>query len=521
MSPEGPPKSSSEETQNPEAQRVVFDEKVMPPEKTQEGEQKIIELMEDTPQEEEPVSDGKENKDEEDRAKLESLRLSHKTREEPTQILEEEKRLIAETATNTREHLEHNYLPGFGIFPSENPGDNFYNQVYARDLSHAVGNYFAETNPDAVKDSLKTIFKYQKPGGMLPLRVEREYQQLKLWPGLRHLAKPLFNLFEVKIKGKKEHPVFEGGDFGASGSEDTVPAILIAVGEFFIASKEGRQFAKDNFGQIEKAADFFREKTDKKDGLAVMTRNNPDWADSLKRNGKLGGINIWWARSLKLMEFMSKQLGRGDDAERYKEEFQLVKDSVMEKIYNTDEGYFRAKEGEDRVDTVASIFGALYLLGPKEAVRVEETLKKRVQYDSGLQNFDPPYDSKEIFGGHRFMGKLATIKNVFYNKKERGMDTYHNKFVWPWVTCQNIQVKIKIALGHQDELVRNQYKKEAVEDFLKISKLFEKLGGVYEVVNSDKPEPANIAFYTSPKNFMGSLAAYQGAYRQLKRLGWI
>jgi hypothetical protein len=523
MNPEGPQKTYTEETQNiSEEQKVTCGAEIRPqPEEIREREQKTVEIVKEMPNPEEFAFDDKENKDEADEIQSESLRFSHKTKEAPVQISEEEKILITETEENARRHLEGNYFPGFGIFPSESPLGNFYNQVYARDFSHAAGNYFAEINPEALEDSFDTIFKYQRPDGMLPLRVEREYQQLKLWPGLRHLAKPLFDFFEVKIKGRKEHPVYEGGDFGASGSEDTIPAILIAAGEFFIASEKGRQFAKDNFNKFEKAIDFFKGKTDQNDGLAVMGRSNPDWADSLKRSGKLGGINVWWARSLRLMEFMSKQLGHEDDAQKYKEEFRLVKDSVMKKIYNTEEGYFRAKEGEDRVDTVASIFGALYLLSPKEAVKVEETLKKRVEHSSGLQNFDPPYDLKGIFWGHRFMGKLAAIKNMFSGNKEKGMEDYHNKFVWPWVTCQNIQVKIKIALQHEDESVRNQYKNEAVEDLLKISKLYKKLGGVYEVVNPDKPEPADIAFYSPSKNFMGSLTAYQGAYGQLKKLGWI
>jgi hypothetical protein len=45
-------------------------------------------------------------------------------------------------------------------------------------------------------------------------------------------------------------------------------------------------------------------------------------------------------------------------------------------------------------------------------------------------------------------------------------------------------------------------------------------------MQADKPEPAlgrrlGITTYKPPKNLMGSLAAYQGAYRQLNKLGWI
>jgi hypothetical protein len=434
---------------------------------------------------------------------------------------EEEKILLRETKESTRKHLENNYHPGFGIFPSESKQGNFYNQVYARDLSHAAGDYFAEINPDALEDSFNTILKHQKPNGELPLRVEWEYQQLKLWPWLHNLAKPLFDLIENKTTKEKGHPIFEGGDLGASGSEDTVPSIIIAIGEFFIASEKGKKFAKENFGKIEEAISFFRNKIDKNDKLVVTTLNNPDWADSLKRKGKLGGINISWARSLRVMEFIAKQLGDEQNAQKYEEEFKKVKESVLKKVYNKEEGYFRAKVGEDRLDTIASVSGALYLLGPEEVAQVEETLKKRVGRSSGLLNFDPPYGPREIFWGHRFMGKLTKVKNVFSGKKEKGFDAYHNEFVWPWVTCRNIKVKIKIALEHKNEIVRAQYKKESVKDLLQMAKLFKQLGGFYEVVNPDKPEPENMAFYRASKNFMWSLAEYHGVHQQLEKLGWI
>ena len=102
-----------------------------------------------------------------------------------------------------------------------------------------------------------------------------------------------------------------------------------------------------------------------------------------------------------------------------------------------------------------------------------------------------------------------------------GQWLYHNKFVWPWVTCQNIQVKIKIAREHENPAIRHEYQREAVEDLVMIAQLFKKGGGAYEVFEPDEPKPGRTAFYKPPQNFMGSMAAYQGAYAQLKELGWI
>lgn len=427
---------------------------------------------------------------------------------------------IESTARRYQKLLEHNFCPNFGIFPSAKSDSNFFNQVYARDSAHAICSYFAEAHPEAAECSLATLFKFQREDGAIPLRVEREFQLVELTPGLKRFSKQIFNLVQRKLKGKEEHPVFEGGDCGVSGAEDTIPLVLIAAGEFFSTSQKGRSFGENQFGRFQRAAAFFQTKIDPSDGLAVITRMNPDWADSLNRKGKLGGINVWWARSLKAMELMAKSIGRDDDARSFREDYDRTKQSIMEKLY-APEGYFRAKEGDDRIDTVASIFGALYLLSPVEAIKVVKTLDGRVRKITGLQNFDPPYPVGDIALSHRAWSLLARIKHIATGREESGMDDYHNRFVWPWVTCQSIQVKIKIATGHPEESIRAKFKCEVVEDLARVSDSLRTAGGPYEILDPYEARPARIVAYTPQSNFLGTMAAYQGVYRRAKRLGWL
>jgi hypothetical protein len=423
----------------------------------------------------------------------------------------EDKQLLDETYAAYARYLDRNHSPGFGIFPSADPASNYFNQVWARDTAHAAAHYFARAKPGAVIDSLRTFLKHQRTDGALPSRVEREYQTLKLTPGLRRLAGPFFRLIEGSWRGRLERPVHEGQD--SAGGEDTVPAVLIAAGELFDASRDGvmdgdeaRVFIKENFGKLEKAADFFRTtKTDPADGLAVMTRDNPDWADTIQRKGKLGLINIWWWRGLRHMQDMAEGVGDARAAGSYRRESEKVKQGIMEKLYDVRGGFFRAETNDDRLDAAASIFGALYFLSPDEMLQVEQTLKRRVARASGLQNFDPPYPQKDIFWAHRLMGQWL----------------YHNQFVWPWVTLQNIFLKIKIAREHDDAAIRGQYRGEAVDDLVAMAKRFKVAGGAYEVFEPDEPRRGATKFYHPPQNFMGSMAAYQGVYARLKALGWI
>jgi hypothetical protein len=418
-------------------------------------------------------------------------------------LSDEDRARIAYVAAETSAYLEKHYAPGFGVFPSSDPDSNYYNQVWARDFAHASGNYFTEKNPQAVMDSLETILKHQKPTGELPSRVEREYQLLKFVPVIRRWSKPLFNFFETRAHGRSERPVYEGVD--TAGGEDTIPSILIAAGGLFFSSEAGERFGREHFEHLRRAADFFAERTDPEDGLAVMTRVNPDWVDTVKRYGKLGTVNVWWARGLEFMAQMATAMDQDDLAEKYSEMFKRVRESIMEEVYNEEGAYFRAEVGGNRLDTVATIFGTLYFLGPDDAVRVEETLDKRVRHKSGLQNFDPPYPISDIFWLHRYLGQWR----------------YHNEYVWPWVTAQNIFIKLMIGVRHKDAAVREKYKEQAVRDLALLAKIFKETGAAYEVLHADTPIAPHTFFYRVPQRFMGSMVAYQGAYLRMKKLGWV
>lgn len=421
----------------------------------------------------------------------------------PFALTPEDRALLTEIFETNKKHLDRHYHTGFGIFHSANKNSNYFNQVWARDSAHAAANYFVHTNPKAVIETLRTFFKHQRADGAFPSRVERDYQLIKFIPILRAWSRQIFDLIEVKLRGNTERAVYEGMDF--SGGEDTVPAILIEAGELFLTSAEGREFVLRHFWQLETAAKFFKKRIDPDDGLAIMKKTDPDWADTLKRRGKLATVNIWWARGLFLLGEIAIARGETEVAEAHQREFEKLKKSILTKIYDGERHYFKAAVDDKRLDTVASIFGALYFLDAGEAAKLEYELNVRVLRSSGLRNFDPPYSNKDVHWMPRLMRQWP----------------YHNKFVWPWVTCQNIRVKIHIAEGHPNAMIRAEYRRESLEDLLLNAKLFKGAQGALEIFEPDAPKIGRTAFYRPPRNFMASMAAYQGAYLRLKELGWI
>ncbi|MEK7601172.1 MAG: hypothetical protein AAB480_01420 [Patescibacteria group bacterium] len=392
-------------------------------------------------------------------------------------------------AARYAELLAKHYEPGFGISPAAEPHENFYRQVWTRDFAHAAAHYFIRENPQAVEDSLLTVLRHQRADGALPLRVEKEYLILKLIPGLRAFARPAFILFEEKIKGRKERPVYTGQDF--SYAEDTIPGVLITAGIYRDASERGRRFIETQRNACTRAYTHFAKRCGS-DGLISVSPGNVDWADSVTRGGKLGLLNVLWVRAVQSMRNEGEHVAH-------------IERALLDVFYDRDGAFFRAAEGDRRLDTVATILGALFFLEAHECVRVEETLKARMARPSGLGNFDPPYPTRSIRTPFKFIGH----------------GDYHNAYVWPWVTLQNIHVKIKIAQTHTDAAVRERYKKEAVDDLRDAAALFTDAGGPYEIFFPDTRMPADTRWYHPPRNFMASMATFVSAYSKLKSLGWL
>jgi len=431
------------------------------------------------------------------RGKIEDIEQGEKPK-----ITKEDKTLVDETAKDTKTKLADNVKRGFGATPDGKRGI-YSDRVFMRDAARAAEDYFADANPQVLTDSLNTILKYQRADGALPSGVERAYLPLKMIPGLDRLAKPLFSLIEGRIRGRQERPVYAGKTW--YGEEDAIPATIIAAGKLCASSEAGKEFTRQHFDQLTKAVEFTNHKVDSEDGLIECQQNGPDWQNSINRGGKLGGVNILWARSLESMATMARELGREDDAKLFHEQYEKVKDSIMAKIYNKEEGYFKASTEDSRLDTVASIQGALHLLDIREAARVEQTLADKVKHKSGLVNFDRPYEKTDIKLWHR----------------AQGIPDYHNKDSWPWVTCENIMLKVKIGQEHPELAVREQFKSEAVADLVDVSELFKDAGGAYEVFKPDTRKPEGNYRYRAPKNFMGSMAAFEGAHSALQKAGWL
>lgn len=404
---------------------------------------------------------------------------------------------ITDLSHRFRSHLAKHYKKGFGIMPTADPNEIFYNQVWVRDAMHASLNYYIDEFPESFEDTLVTILRHQQKDGALPSRVEREYLLLKLTPGLRWLAAPAFWLIEHAFRGRKERPVYTGEDF--NGARDTVPLILIAAHRYS-RSLRGRAFTRNRYEQLSRAYRYFAHEYPIRGGLIELPRSTNDWADSILRGGKLGLMNVLWTQSLLAMHELALLYGDDETAQETATHFAKA-NAALRSLYEP-AGYMRASESDRRIDTVASITYSLFFLTAEEAVGVQEVLAQRVRRPAGLINFDPPYAAKDVYW------PFTIIRH----------GGYHNTYAWPWVTLQNIAAKIGIAQGHHNEAVRTRYKEEARRDFSAISQLFIDSDGAYEIYFPDTGKPARTLFYKPPRFFLANLATWERVRMQLDLL---
>lgn len=390
------------------------------------------------------------------------------------------------------------------LYTSGDPNSQFYAEIWARDTMFGCATFIARDNPARAIGTLEHLLSFQKPDGTLPIRIEYK----------RHWANyaPILGRVKSFVSRQRPFPVYESAKLSLS-SRDTVPSIIIGAGELFRSSTEGRAFIAQKFEQLQKA--LIREEmfADPADGL-IAGGNMQDWADSIRREGKLADTNILYFRSLREMSFMAGQLDKNTEAEEYGQKAVVLKERILANFWDEEDGFIKAGIGDNRLDTAANIFACLYLVDAQKAARVQDALKTRAMSPIGLlKNFDPPYP-------HSLLKSQIAFRYRIY-----GVPDYHNECVWPWLTTENILAKITIFQNHSDEQVRSRFAQEARDDFAKIAALHQRNGDFYEMLNNRDGTPLRSHYfgkgvnfaYKSSRQFLGTITSFLVAKRELQK----
>ena len=232
-----------------------------------------------------------------------------------------------------------------------------------------------------------------------------------------------------------------------------------------------------------------------------------DWADSISRGGKLATVNGIYLHALREMTYVAANCGMDEMAAKYADRYEHVRTSYLTTFWDDALGYIKAAADDNRIDAMANIYACLYHLGPAQCVRVQENLQKLVAPNLLLKNFNTPYP--------------ASMVALRY--KVAGIPGYHNSYTWPWVTCENILAKLKIARNHPELQTRIRFFHEAQGDFVIVTENHTTNGDFYEVVDAETGKPVSSRFfglklYVSALGFMSSITTYIAAEEELEQV---
>ncbi len=382
------------------------------------------------------------------------------------------------------------------------PKSQFFEQIWIRDTCLSIINIMAKKYPIEAYNTLNLIFEFQKKDGLFPIRIEGNRHWMKYIPILRNL--------KFLINRKYPRPIYTNR-LNSPFPRDDIPMVILASQEIFHLLSQDEKQMEIRWQQMVKAIE--KEESFQKDGLVYGTRFQ-DWVDSIHRKGKLSNINILFYRALEAMSSMAKQMGKTEESQKYADKMKDYKEKIIDLFWHED-GYFKAGSRDFRFDSFSNILATLFLINPQQAVKIQNNIViKNVMQNGLLKNFDRSYPQDII-------SKIVKLGK---------MEDYHNHYSWPWVTCMNIIAKLKIAADHPDDKMKKRFKSEALEDFIRISDIFNQDQGIYEILDDETELPVEknynlwlfkLSSYKSSPDFLIATTVYLQAMEKLSELGLI
>ncbi len=437
-------------------------------------------------------------------------------------IARDEGASIHDVIAMARESVEATYHLNLGFCASA--VDHFYKTVWPRDL------FLASTfvTDARLKQTVETILNHQHSDGALPHRVEMIKFVLNLWlPPMDKLA----NWMKMKRLGvwmkrlrvslitrKRPLGIYEETP-GAVPARDTVPALIIMVAQIYRALEDRDAagiFLQEQYHRLKKA--LTREERLYRSADGLMSSKPPqDWLDNIRRSGELCLINMLFHSAYCEMAFLAKKRHDHD----YEVECTRAASTIrcaLQKFWNQ-AGYFQASQTDTRLDVPANIVACLYSNDLRQFLKIQNNIKMKAGAPSGLVSaFDRPYPFRLI----RWYFRVIRFTK------------YGHIWLYPWISQLNMLAKIQMAIkvAKREPEVARKLLQEAREDFIALTKIHQKNGGFYEVLDRDTLSPAchrlfhiptlrlrGITVYQSCKGFLGSSSTYCAVYNALQKIG--
>ena len=171
--------------------------------------------------------------------------------------------------------------------------------------------------------------------------------------------------------------------------------------------------------------------------------NKRDWADEVNRYGYVTYDELLYARAIYSISQIYKILGNEKQSNLYYEEFENIKKSINEILWNDELGYYVNFSNDDYIETnlsIDTVFAVLFHIADEKRAKI---LLKNMEKMLESKNNGTPED----FGCMCVYPFYSNIDSA-YNKSSQSYN-YHNGANWPYLTAMYAYAKRKYGMEYE------------------------------------------------------------------------
>ncbi|MFH0875945.1 MAG: amylo-alpha-1,6-glucosidase [archaeon] len=355
-------------------------------------------------------------------------------------------------------------------------GKHHFNDYWARDSFFASLGAMSLGDYDIVKKNISLFLKNQKKSGELPIRIGASTFEIG------------FKTLGVRIPFK-EVPRFSQ-DKGKHNSVDQGSLLVIAFYEYFRKTKD-YSFLQENIAKLELAIKL-NLTMDIDNDFLIEEKEYGNWADSLKKSGKVLYSNVCHAHSLYCLSELFSALKNDSKKTEYSILYNKAKEKINASFWLSDyyADWFDDKT-YDFFSTDGNILAILWdIADKKKTKKIIDTIKKiKINYTVPCLTNYPRYP----------------IKHCSLFMRLVGLGDYHNELSWLWLGCVYSAALMHVGM-----------KKEALAILEKISSIIVRDNTVYEVFEKNG-QPVRRFLYKSELNFAWSSGLFIYGYSNIRK----
>ncbi len=217
------------------------------------------------------------------------------------------------------------------------------------------------------------------------------------------------------VNGKIFHELTTSGVVHYDAA-DATPLYVVLAGRYLRWTGD-KQFIRSSWPYIKKAIDFLYSTDTDGDHLIENTNVGHGWVEGGELYGSKTTFYLagCWAETLREAEYIAATLGYNNEAERYKQEYNVVQKIVNENFWNKDEKFYN------------------YGLLPDNNFNTQKTALPAVPIYFGLVDKEKAWPVLDTYAGNGFTAdwgvRIISEENPLFNP--RG---YHYGSIWPLFT---------------------------------------------------------------------------------------